>query len=89
MIRELDKNATAANTDESIGHYADKELAYAYLSINKYDKALEHAILEYNRRPDNIEVNETVAWMYFKKGEAAKALPYLKIALITNSKRKK
>ena len=86
VIRELDKNATAANTDESIGHYADKELAYAYLSINNYDKALEHAIQEYNRRPKNIEVNETVAWMYYKKGEAAKALPYLKVALITNSK---
>ncbi len=86
VINELDKNAKAANTDESIGHYADKELAYAYLSINKYDKALEHAIQEYNRRPKNIEVNETVAWMYYKNGEAAKALPYLKVALITNSK---
>jgi tetratricopeptide (TPR) repeat protein len=86
VVAELDKNAQAANADESIGHYADKELAYAYLSINNYDKALEHALLEYNRRPKNIEVNETVAWMYYKKGEAAKALPYLKAAFNTNSK---
>jgi tetratricopeptide (TPR) repeat protein len=86
VIDELSKNAKAANADESIGHYADKELAYAYLSISNYDKALEHALLEYNRRPKNIEVNETVGWMYYKKGEAYKALPYLKAALITNSK---
>ena len=86
VIAELDKNAQAANADESIGHYADKELAYAYLSINNSDKALEHALMEYNRRPKNIEVNETVAWIYFKKGEAAKALPFLKAAFITKSK---
>jgi tetratricopeptide (TPR) repeat protein len=86
VIEELNKNAQAANGDESIGHYADKELAYAYLSLDNFDKALEHALLEYNRRPKNIEANETVAWIYFKKGEAAKALPYLKAALITNSK---
>jgi tetratricopeptide (TPR) repeat protein len=86
VINELSKNAKAANADESIGHYADKELAYAYLAINNYDKALEHALQEYNRRPKNIEVNETVAWMYYKKGEASKALPYIKVALITNSK---
>jgi tetratricopeptide (TPR) repeat protein len=85
VIDDLEKNAQEANADESIGHYADKELAYAYLSINNFDKALEHALLEYNRRPKNIEVNETVAWMYFKKGEAAKALPFLKAALITKS----
>ena len=86
LIEELNKNAQAANTDESIGHYADKELAYAYLSINNYDKALEHAMLEYNRRPKNIEVNETVAWVNYKKGDASKALPFIAEALKTNSK---
>ena len=86
LIDELNKNAQAANTDESIGHYADKELAYAYLSVNKYDKALEHALLEYNRRPKNIEVNETVAWVNYKKGDVSKALPFIAEALKTNSK---
>ena len=86
LIDELNKNAEAANTDESIGHYADKELAYAYLSVNKYDKALEHALLEYNRRPKNIEVNETVAWVNYKKGDVSKALPFIAEALKTNSK---
>ena len=46
--------------DEDIGHYADGELAHVYLKAGNYDKALKHALAEYNRRPANIEVNETV-----------------------------
>ena len=86
VIENLSKDAEAGVKDESIGHYADKELAYAYLNINKIDKALEHAMLEFNRRPNNIDVNEAVAWVYYKKGDFAKALPYIKTAIRTNSK---
>ena len=86
VIEEMNKNASAAANDESIGHYADKELAYAYLKVNNYDKALEHALAEYNRRPKNIDVNETLAWVYYQKGDYSKALPHIQIALQTNSK---
>jgi tetratricopeptide (TPR) repeat protein len=86
VIAEMSKNAAKAAVDESIGHYADKELAYAYLKVNNYDKALEHALAEYNRRPKNIEVNETLAWVYYKRGEHTKALPYIQEAMKTNSK---
>jgi tetratricopeptide (TPR) repeat protein len=61
-------------------------LAYAYLKVNNYDKALEHALAEYNRRPDNIDVNETLAWVYYCNGDFAKALPYAAVALKTGSK---
>ncbi|HLY71422.1 MAG TPA: tetratricopeptide repeat protein [Puia sp.] len=86
VINGMCKDAKSGQNDASIGHYADRELANAYLKIHEYDKALEHAMLEYNRRPDNIDVNETVAWVYYCKGEYAKALPYIKIALKTNSR---
>jgi tetratricopeptide (TPR) repeat protein len=86
VIADLSKDAEAGINDENIGHYADKELAYAYLKLNKNDKALEHAMLEYNRRPDNIDVNEAVAWVYYNMGDYTKALPYIKTALKTNSK---
>ncbi|MDQ6813491.1 MAG: tetratricopeptide repeat protein [Bacteroidota bacterium] len=86
VIEDLSKDANAGDKDESIGHYADRELAYAYLKVHNTDKALEHALLEYNRRPENIDVNETVAWVYYNKGEYDKALPYIKTALKTNSK---
>ncbi|HTE09942.1 MAG TPA: tetratricopeptide repeat protein, partial [Chitinophagaceae bacterium] len=80
-------NAAAANEkkDDSSGHYSDRELAYAYLKVNQFGKALDHALLEYNRRPENIDVNETLAWVYYSKGDHAKALPFAKVALKTNS----
>lgn len=86
VIEDLTKDAQPNDDDESLGHYGDRELAYAYLKINNTDKALEHAMLEYNRRPNNIDVNETVAWVYYCKGDFTKALPYIKVALKTNSK---
>ena len=86
VIDEMNKNATGAAADENIGHYADRELAYAYLKTGDYDKALDHALAEYNRRPKNIDANETLAWVYYQKGDFAKALPYIDVALKTNSK---
>ncbi len=86
VIDGMNKDAQLGQENESIGHYADRELAYAYLKINNYDKALEHALLEYNRRPENIDVNETVAWVYYKKGDYTKALSYINTALKTHCK---
>jgi tetratricopeptide (TPR) repeat protein len=68
------------------GHYADKELAYAYLKINDVENALKHAMLEYERRPDNIDVCETLAWVNYKKGDFAEANKLINTALKTNSK---
>jgi tetratricopeptide (TPR) repeat protein len=85
VIAKLNEDEQSGQKDENIGHYADRELAYAYLKVNKYDQALEHALLEYNRRPDNIDVNETVAWVYYCKKQYAEALPYLRTALRTHN----
>ena len=71
---------------KSAGQNEDHEMAHAYMGINNYEKALEYALLEYNRRPANIEVNETVALVYYSKGEYEKALPYIEAALKTNCK---
>jgi tetratricopeptide (TPR) repeat protein len=90
IIREIIKNmsqgAGKREDDKNIGHYADGELAHAYLLVDDHEKALQHALAEYNRRPNNIDVNETVAWVYYKKGEYEKALPYIDSALKTNCK---
>ena len=85
VIEEMNKNAAINVDDPNIGHYSDKELAYAYLQNKNYDKALQHASEEYNRRPKNIDVNETMAWVYYKKNEIPKSLGYIKAALITHS----
>lgn len=67
------------------GHYADRELAYACLNVFKYDLALTHALIEYNRRPDNIDVNQTLAWVYFKLGKYKDANKYMETAMRTGS----
>ena len=86
VIKGMNEEAQKGEEDEDIGHYNDRELAYAYVATANYKKALEHALAEYNRRPKNIDVNETVAWVYYKKGEADKAAPFLTNALKTGSK---
>ena len=87
LISAMNQDAKSGQDDENIGHYADKELAYAYMKTGDYDKALKHALAEYNRRPANIDVNETVAWAYYMKGDYNKSLPYLEAAMKTNSKK--
>jgi tetratricopeptide (TPR) repeat protein len=86
IIDNMERAAEAMQKGDSSGHYADREMAYAYLAVNNYDKAVEHALLEYNRRPNNIDANETVAWAYFCKGDYSKSTSYMKIALQTNCK---
>jgi tetratricopeptide (TPR) repeat protein len=86
IIEGMNNDGKKGEQDESIGHYADRELAYAYLLQNDNENALKHALIEYGRRPDNIDVNQTVAWVYYKMGAYDKALPYIKVALKTNCK---
>ncbi len=88
MIHALDDHSSEGHSHPHTmnAHPADRELSIAFLLIGDYDQALEHALLEYKRRPKNIEVNEAVAWVYYKKGEVAKSLPYVKAALRTNNK---
>ncbi len=71
--------------DEGHGHYADRELAYAYLKINDTESALKHALLEYERRPENNDVNQVLAWVYYKKGDYKKAQKMIAKAMRTNS----
>ncbi|OGX82982.1 hypothetical protein BEN48_04280 [Hymenobacter glacialis] len=85
-IAMLASAAEEADADEQMGHYADRELAYAYLKTNELDKALEHAKIEYDRRPDNIDVNETMAWVLYKRGNYAEAHKYMQVARRTGSK---
>ena len=86
VIAGLRRDAQSGRDDINIGHYADRELAHAYLKMKDYDKALDHAFTEYNRRPENIDVNETLAWVYYNRGEYVKALPYIQVAMKTKSK---
>lgn len=78
-----------AVTNENIighGHYADRELALAYARTGNYQKAMEHAITEYKRRPGNIDILETLAWVYYKAGYYYLAEYHMRQALRTGKK---
>ncbi|HKR06582.1 MAG TPA: tetratricopeptide repeat protein, partial [Bacteroidia bacterium] len=68
------------------GHYADSELAMVYLKAYNYTLALKHALTEYNRRPNNIDINRTLAWVYYRRGNFEKADKHINKAMQTNSK---
>ncbi|MET4105354.1 tetratricopeptide repeat protein [Hymenobacter sp. UYP22] len=85
-ISMLADAANEADENEAMGHYADRELAYAYVKTGELDKALKHAKIEYERRPDNIDVCETMAWVHYKRGEYKEAEQYMKTARRTNSR---
>ncbi len=86
VVEEMNRAAKSLIKNPDAGHYSDKEQAYVYLKNNNTDKALEHALAEYKRRPKNIDVNELMAWVYFNRNEADKAIPYLNAAFVTKSK---
>jgi tetratricopeptide (TPR) repeat protein len=82
---ELLGSGSGNEEDEGHGHYADKELAYVYLKAGNNAKALEHAQLEFARRPANIDVLEMMGWVHYKSGRFAEADKMLIAALKTNS----
>ena len=80
LNEELQTNKAAGN------QHADGELVPLYLLKKQWDKALQHALNEYKRRPNNIETAEAAAWAYHKNDQSQKALPLLQTALRTGSK---
>jgi tetratricopeptide (TPR) repeat protein len=72
--------------DQEAGHDMNLELARAYIDLEQnYDEALTYAVKEYNKRPANIDVNKTLATIYYHKGDYKKAQRYLRKAIVTKS----
>lgn len=85
LISAMGDDAKQGEQNDDIGHYADRELAHIFLKTGDYAKALDHAVAEYNRRPGNIDVNETMVQVYYRKGDYPKALTFLEAAMKTKS----
>lgn len=83
VIKQLKAHANTNDQEDGLGHYTDRELAYAYLKAGDLNNALAHAKTEYERRPANIDVCETMAWVLFKRGQYAEADKYMQQALRT------
>ncbi|TAE57835.1 MAG: hypothetical protein EAZ89_03670 [Bacteroidetes bacterium] len=73
--------------DEQHGHKMGLEYARVHLDLTgDYAQALKYAMEEYKTRPDNIDVNKTLAAVYLKTGDVAKAGEHAAKALITRSR---
>jgi len=72
--------------DERSGHSVALELCRVYIQKGEYDKAIEQGKTEYAKRPSNIDVNQELAWAYFKNKEINKAKEMIEVALNTGSK---
>lgn len=86
VIELLNAHANTNDENGDAGHYADKELAYVYLKTGDKAAALKHAEAEYKRRPDNIDVNEMMAWVHYQRSEYDQCIPYAEQAMRTGSK---
>jgi len=73
-------------TDAESGHYVDMELAKIYLEIGDNFNAMKFAITEFERRPENIDVNHTMARVYFAMGDFVTAKKHIDIAMRMGTK---
>ncbi len=74
--------------DQAHGHNMDLEFAHVYSDLmDNQQKALEYAMKEYTARPDNIDVNGSLASIYAKMGDIEKSKMHREKALRTGSKK--
>ncbi len=68
------------------GHNMNLEYADIYLNLlEDTDAAMKYALLEYAKRPKNIDVNRILADITYNGGEIEKAQAYITAASMTNS----
>ncbi len=77
---------TMLNEDAQSGHQTDMEKANIFLELGEVDQALSYAKIEFDRRPNNIDANHTMAWVYYSKGNFANAKKHMDKALRMGTK---
>ncbi len=87
--KALDKYKEVAkmlDQDAKSGHAVDLELCKLYTKAGNMGLALKHGLIEYKKRPRNIDVNHAMAVVAFKMNDFKKAKEYLSVAMSTGSK---
>ncbi|HEY3385143.1 MAG TPA: tetratricopeptide repeat protein, partial [Saprospiraceae bacterium] len=73
--------------DETSGHKMNLEMAGVYIDLLKQpEQALKYALMEYEIRPSNIDVNKMLAELYYVLDNPAKSEEHLHKALVTGTK---
>ncbi len=78
---------TMFKEDIESGHNMDLEYAnFLYTFKDDYDAALALALKEHKNRANNIDVNKTLAFIYYGKKDIKNADKHLKVAMATGKK---
>lgn len=87
MDKTLEEVQVMLKDDVDSGHRMDMEYAFLYLELYESpEQALVYARKEYERRPDNIDVNRLLARIYTAMGDRQLADQHREKAARTNSK---
>jgi tetratricopeptide (TPR) repeat protein len=78
--------AKMLDEDAQSGHAVDLEMCKLYTQAGQLDSALVYGLKEYKKRPNNIDVNHALAWVYFKENNIKQAQQHIQTALRTGSK---
>jgi tetratricopeptide (TPR) repeat protein len=76
VVRLLEDAQKDEPKDALVKHNVSREMATAYLNAGNLDKALEYAKTDLAMRPENIDANELMAWIYYRKADYANARIY-------------
>ena len=85
-LNKYEEVALMLDQDAKSGHAVDLELCKLYTKAGKMDLALKHGLIEYKKRPRNIDVNHAMAVVAFKSNDFKKAKEYISVAMSTGSK---
>ena len=85
-LAKYEEVALMLDEDAKSGHAVDLELCKLYTKAGKMDLALKHGLIEYKKRPRNIDVNHAMAVVAFKSNDFKKAKEYISVAMSTGSK---
>lgn len=84
--RTLEEIFVMLQDDVDSGHNMNLEYADIHLRITKdFQKGLEYTLNEYEKRPENIDVNRMLSQLYFELGDLEISKKHLTKATTTNS----
>ncbi len=87
MTKIMEEVFVMLKDDEESGHNMNLEYANIYLDLlEKPEQALEYAQKEFDKRPENIDVNRMLARIYKAKSDQTMTQKYAVAARVTNSK---
>jgi len=87
MSKIMEEVFVMLKDDEDSGHNMNLEYAHIYLDLlEKPEQALEYAQKEFQKRPDNIDVNRILSRIYKAKSDQPMSQKYAMAASVTNSK---